>query len=278
MKDKNITSKKQLAQHLGISRAILYYKPRQFLKDWNLKIKIEETLSQRPYHSYGHKRLAIHLKVNKKRTLRVMKLFGIKPYRRRKKGNYRKNKDLSDIYPNLLLTNMPQYPNHIWASDFTRISIKGKIIYLATVIDILTREIVGFSVSTGHGVSLIINAFLSAISIHGPPEITHSDQGSEYKSKTYMSLVENLGTKISMSHKGCPWENGYQESFYDKLKIDLGNPNRFDDMGELIAEIYMTIYLYNTQRIHTKLKMPPREYAILKKLTNQSLKTIHKGV
>ena len=169
-------------------------------------------------------------------------------------------KKLSDKYPNLLLTNMPQYINHIWASDFTRISIKGKIIYLATVIDILTREIVGFSVSTGHGVSLIINAFLSAISIHSPPEITHSDQGSEYKSRTYTYLVENLGTKISMSHKGCPWENGYQESFYDKLKIDLGNPNRFDDMGELIAEIYMTIYLYNTQRIHTKLKMPPNQF------------------
>jgi len=278
LKDKNITSKKELAQRLGISRAILYYKPRQFIKDWDLKTKIEETLSKRPCHSYGHKRLAIHLKVNKKRTLRVMKIFGIKPYRRRKKGNYKKTKDLSDKYPNLLMASMPQYPNHIWASDFTRISCGGRIIYLATVIDILTREVVGFSVSTGHGVSLVINAFLSALSIHGPPEMTHSDQGSEYTSKAYTSLVENLGAKISMSHKGCPWENGYQESFYDKLKIDLGDSDRFNDLGELVAEIYMTIHLYNTGRIHTKLKMSPRQYAILKKLTNQSTQTIHKGV
>ena len=278
MKDRNITSKKELAQWLGVSRAILYYRPRQFIKDWDLKVKIEEALSKPPCHSYGHKRLAWHLGVNKKRTLRVMKMFGIKPYRRRKKGKYKKTKDLSDKYPNLLVTNMPQHLNHIWASDFTRISCGGKIIYLATVIDILTREVIGFSVSTGHGVTLIINAFLSAISIHGPPEIIHSDQGSEYTSKAYTSLVENLGTRISMSRKGCPWENGYQESFYDKLKVDLGDSDRFDDIGELIAEIYMTVYLYNTERIHTKLKMPPRQYAILKQLTNQGLKTIHKDV
>jgi len=268
-------TKKDLAKSFGVSRASLYYKPRQFSKDWRLKTIIEETLSQRSYHSYGHKRLAIHLDINKKRILRVMKLFGIKPYRRRKKGNYRKTKDLSEIYPNLLLINIPQYPNHIWASDFTRINYKGKLIYLATIIDIFTRVIAGFSVSTGHGVSLITNAFLSAIQIHGSPEIIHSDQGSEYTSKTYTSLVQEINIKISMSRKAAPWENGYQESFYDKLKVDLGDPNRFDDLGELIAEIYQTIHIYNHERIHTKLKMPPVQYAILKasltKLTKQGI-------
>ena len=58
-----------------------------------------------------------------------------------------------------------------------------------------------------------------------------------------------------------PWQNGYQESFYDKFKIDLGDPNRFDTLGELVFEIYRTIYVYNTTRIHTVLKMSPREFA-----------------
>lgn len=159
-------TKKALAKSMGVSRAGLYYKPRQYIKDWHLKTTIEEVLHEKP--SYGHKRLALHLKINKKRILRVMKLFGIKPYRRRKKGKYRKTKDLSGIYPNLLLNTLPQYPNHIWASDFTRISYKGKLIYLATILDIFTRVIVGFSVSAGHGTYLVINALLSAISIHGP--------------------------------------------------------------------------------------------------------------
>jgi len=255
-------TRKALAESMGVSRSGLYYKSRQHIKDWRLKTSIEEVLHDKP--SYGHKRLALHLKINKKRVLRVMRIFGIKPYRRRKKGNYRKSKDLPVIYPNLLLTNLPQYPNHIWASDFTRISYKGKLIYLATILDIFTRVIVGFNVSAGHGTYLVINALLSAISIHGPPAIIHSDQGSEYTSKIYTSLVQEINIRMSMSRKAAPWENGYQESFYDKLKIDLGDPNRFEDLGELIAEIYKTLHTYNTTRIHTKLKMPPVQYAILK--------------
>src|SRR3989344_5701389 len=63
--------------------------------------------------------------------------------------------------------------------------------------------------------------------------------------------------KISRSHPGCPWENGYQESFYDKFKVDLGDPGRFKSLGELVAEVYRTIWVYNNTRIHSALKMPP---------------------
>jgi transposase InsO family protein len=66
---------------------------------------------------------------------------------------------------------------------------------------------------------------------------------------------------ISRSAPGCPWENGYQESFYDKFKLDLGDPNRFTSLGELVAEIYRTVHAYNTTRIHTAIKMPPAEFA-----------------
>ena len=65
-----------------------------------------------------------------------------------------------------------------------------------------------------------------------------------------------------MSAKGCPWENGYQESFYDKFKIDFGDPQRFSSLGELVYQIYQTIYVYNTKRIHTPLGMSPKEFLI----------------
>ena len=137
-------NKSQIAKDLGISRQLIYYQSKQEIKDWNLKVKIEEVLHDFP--SYGHKRLAVHLKINKKRILRVMKLFGIKPYRRKtKKFKYVKvNRDIE--FPNLLLNNIPEYPNHIWASDFTHIKYQGKFIYLATIIDLYTRKIVGFSI------------------------------------------------------------------------------------------------------------------------------------
>lgn len=199
-------SKTKAARLLGISRSSLYYRSRQFIKDWQLKIRMEEALHQFP--SYGHKRLGLPLKIGKNRARRVMKKFGLKPYRRRGR-KFKKSKDNGHIYPNLLMTTMPSGPQQIWVSDFTHIVYGKTTLYLATVMDIWTREIVGFILSTSHSVWLVIETFLSALNFRGPPEIIHSDQGSEYKAGVYTSLVEEVGVKISMSNKASPWENGY---------------------------------------------------------------------
>lgn len=263
------STKTHLAQELGIARSSLYYRHKQSAKDWQTKTKIEEALHDKP--SYGHKRLARYLKINKKRILRVMKIFGIKPYRRRGNKPFKKPGIPSIIYPNLLLKILPSRPNQIWTSDFTYLKFKGKFVYLATVMDIFTREIVGFSVSNRHGVPLVVNALLSTLNLRAPPEILHSDQGREYTSKTYTILVSMFKIFISMSRKASPWENGYQESFYSQFKVDLGDPDRFDNLGELVAEIYDTINIYNTERIHTSLKMSPRQFAEINAILNSSI-------
>lgn len=254
------SSKSTLAKELGISRSGLYYQRLKPLKDWQLKTQIEAALHDWP--SYGHKRLARYLKINKKRILRVMKLFGIKPYRRRGKKPWKRPGNSDWIFPNLLLNVFPSGPNQIWTSDFTYLRFKGSFVYLATVMDLFNREIIGFSVMTSHGMALVINALLSALNFRGPPNILHSDQGREYTAKAYAGLVITLGIKGSMSRKASPWENGYQEAFYSQFKIDLGDPNRFDSLGELIAELYQVIYTYNQSRIHTALKMSPKQYLI----------------
>ena len=69
-----------------------------------------------------------------------------------------------------------------------------------------------------------------------------------------------------MSKKGSPWQNGYQESFYANFKVDIGDMNRFKTIGELIAELYRSIYYYNNERIHTSLKMPPKKFAELNEI------------
>lgn len=263
-------NKSALARELGVSRSSLYYKAKKPDKDWQLKCEIEKVL--RDYPSYGHKRLAIHLRFNKKRVLRVMKLFGIKPYRRRTK-KYRKNKgNKRSEFANLLLTNYPSYPNHIWASDFTHVTFQGKWIYIATIIDLYTRKVVGYSVMLNHSNQLVINALLNAVNKYPVSLILHSDQGSEYKSLDYTTLCKNLNIQQSMSNPGCPWENGYQESFYNHFKLDLGDPNRFNTLGELVYNIYKTIHTYNNYRIHSKLKMSPEQFGrqyIIKQLTEQ---------
>ena len=250
---------KSLHEVFEVSKSSLYYKSRKTKDDLKVKEKIEKVWNDFP--SYGHKRLATALKLNKKRILRVMKKFNIKPYRRHRKPFKRSNTSVYDKYSNLLKTTLLLRINQIWVTDFTYLWYRNRFIYLATVIDVYNREVVGACVLNNHSSSLVIQAMVSALMNHPKPDIVHSDQGSEYTGEIYTDFCNSSGIRISMSDKGSPWQNGYQESFYDKFKIDLGDPNRFESLRELVYEIYHTIYVYNTTRIHTVLKMSPREFA-----------------
>ena len=244
---------------MGVSRQSLYHRPKKPDKDWVLKCKIEEVLREHP--SYGSRRIALHLNLNRKGVKRVMNIFGIKAYRRRGQ-RWKKTHNIKVIYPNMLITEYPAYPNHIWVSDFTRLGFQGKLVYVCTVMDIFTRRIVGLSVYTTHAVQLVLSAFLNALHSNPRPEIFHSDNGSEYNADVFIEALQTVGTKISRSAPGCPWENGYQESFYSQFKVDLGDPTRFTTLGELVFEIYQTIWKYNNTRIHSSLKMSPQQFAL----------------
>lgn len=261
-KEQNLT-KKELSKKLGISRQSLYYKPKKPGQDWTLKTKIEKVLHN--HQSYGYRRIAIALRVNTKRIRRVMNLYGLRPYRRRPK-KYRKKRDegrIPEPYENLLQkTPFPSQQNTTWVSDFTHIRFHCRWLYLATIMDLYTREIVGWQVLNKHNGDLVMGALKHTLRKQPAPIILHSDQGSEYASKQYTRFVESHGIRISMSKKSSPWENGYQESFYSQFKLDLGETSRFLHTGELIFAIHHTIHIYNTTRIHTALKMPPAVYAM----------------
>jgi transposase InsO family protein len=253
-------NKTELAKSLGISRASLYYQPKRPGVDEEVKKQIESVMGDHP--DYGHKRIAIDLKLNKKRILRVMKKFGLKPYRRKSKGPDKpKDRDQpATHYSNLTEDLEVDHPGQVWVTDFTYIKFQGKFIYLATVMDRFTREVVGLNISRFHNRFLVMGAVLDALENNPPPEIIHSDQGSEYDSADYTALMDSLGVKISMSRKGSPWENGHQESFFGRLKSGAGDLSRFDTLGELVEEIYGMLHYYNYQRIHSALKMPPVEF------------------
>ncbi|MCX6706164.1 MAG: IS3 family transposase [Candidatus Woesebacteria bacterium] len=255
-------SKTALAEKLGISRSSLYYQHKRPVIDAEVKTQIESVLTNHP--AYGHKRIAMELKLNHKRILRVMKKFGIKPYKRRAKKPWKKD-DLGKPetgYANLIKEINPQdlKQNAVWVSDFTYLKYKDRFLYLATIMDLWDREIIGVNISRFHNKELILGAFEDGISKFAKPEILHSDQGSEYDSEKYLGLVEKLGIKVSMSAKGSPWQNGYQESFYSNFKLELGQTDRFETVGELIEEVYKQISYYNNRRMHSKLKMSPVQF------------------
>jgi putative transposase len=255
---KSATTVTLRARELSVSRQSLYYKQKKPEEDWKLKQRIEEVLREHP--SYGSRRVSLHLKLNRKKIKRVMNLFGIKAYRRRGR-KWKKTSNIKVIYPNLLLTTTPLYENHIWVTDFTYIPFQGKTVYLATVMDVWSRKIVGLSVYTTHAVQLVLSALLNALQSNPRPQVFHSDNGSEYNSDVFKEALVNLNILISRSAPGCPWENGYQESFYSQFKVDLGDPARFKSLGELVYEIYQLIYKYNNTRIHTSLKMSPQQFS-----------------
>lgn len=246
-----------MAHAMGVSRGSLYYVAKLDKKDWALKIRMEEVLHEHP--SYGARRLAQALGVNRKRTQRVMRKYGIKPYRRHGR-KYRKSKT-ERHFPNLLMDVYPSYPNHIWATDFTELAFHGKKVYVSTIIDLFTRELMGLHVATRKGAPLTVATLTNALLHHPRPVIFHSDNGREYEARVFIAMLERYGITISRSRPGSPWENGYQESFYGKFKMDLGDPNRCKTLGELVAAIYRTAWEYNHTRIHSALKMPPSVFA-----------------
>jgi putative transposase len=253
-------SKVQLAERLGVARSTLYYQSRLGVKDEQLRQDILAVLHLHP--SYGHRRLALHLRVNKKRILRVMHAYDIQPYRRRgKKPAYVKAPSRADdVLPNHITGYFPAEPNDVWVSDFTYLPYAGSFVYVATVMDLYSREVVGWSVSSKHDTALVAVALYDALECYPRPRILHNDRGSEYLSQAYIELVTTCGITLSYSTKASPWENGYQESFFSGFKVDLGDPSRFETVGQLIEAIHLQLYVYNRYRIHLSLKMAPRQY------------------
>ncbi len=251
-------SKSALARSLGVSRGSLYYKPKQPFKDSLLRDLILNTLGRHP--AYGHRRIAIDLHIGKNRAHRVMVKFGIKPRIIRKKGRYARNTSISGI-PNRTKGVSPIAPNVIWAGDFTELSFHGKKIYLATVIDRYTREVIAWQIGLHHTTALVIDVLEEALRKRGThPYVFHTDQGSEYTANACIEWLVKHKILPSHSSKAKPWNNGHQESFYGKFKLEFGKPSRYKTTNLLIEAIGKHIHYYNTQRIHSALKMPPRTF------------------
>jgi len=252
--------KKKLAAKLGVSRSTLYYRSKKKTRDELIKKEIIEVMESNP--AYGYRRVAIALSMNEKPVARIMKNNDLKPRLCRRK--WQKKGDIGlpvAIYKNEIKKLEITKANIVWIADFTYIKYRNSWLYLATVIDAYTGEVIGSAISSRHNRFLVKSAALDAIKKRGLlPRYFHTDQGSEYQSEEHADFLARLGVTVSMSKKGSPWENGRQESFFSHYKLELENVNRFESEGELIANIYNQIYYFNNIRIKTKLRMAPAKF------------------
>ena len=225
-----------------------------------MRLKINTVHKDHP--AYGHKRVAWELGINHKRALRVMNKFGIKPPRRKVK-HFCTRSTRHHTYTNLIKDLTPNKPHEVWCSDVSYIKFKGRFWYLATIEDLVTRQVIAARVGKHHNSQLILSGLKQALLL-ATPKFFHSDQGNEFMAKICTDYLESCGSLISVSDTGSPWQNGYQESFFGRFKDEFGDFNRFNYVGELIAEIYSQIYYYNFKRRHTAFKTSPVEYAVSK--------------
>ena len=253
-------SKTRMAKELGVSRASLYYRHKMPEKDEALRREIESLMLNHP--GYGSPRVAIALRINEKRAARVMRKFGLKPARRCKAPSKPEDRGRDSLsYPCILSTLSPIAPDVVWASDFTFISFRGTFLYLCTVIDVFTGEVLGFNICRTHDARFVQIAIERAMQRTGvTPQWLHSDQGSEYASARVRNWLLSHNVSISMNPKGSPWCNGSQESFFGRFKVEFGDFERFDTYAELLEALYEQLHYFTHDRIKTKLRMSPAEF------------------
>ena len=146
------------------------------------------------------------------------------------------------------------FPNTVWLADITYLPTDEGWLYLASLKDMATREIVGWSMSNSLRSTLCIDALKMAIMRHRPPKglILHSDRGSQYASGDYRDIIKDHGFTPSMSRKGNCLDKAPMESFFSTIKTELVHQTRFKTKAQARAEIFEYIEVcYNRQRLHS---------------------------
>jgi transposase InsO family protein len=155
-------------------------------------------------------------------------------------------------------------PNARWCGDITYIWTSEGWLYLAVVLDLFSRRIVGWHVKKTLGRGLVIEALKGALRTRRPDEglLHHSDRGSQYASGDYQELLTGAGCRVSMSRKGNCWDNAPAESFFATLKKELVYGRRFATREEARGELFEFIEIwYNRKRLHSSLGyLSPAQY------------------
>lgn len=145
-------------------------------------------------------------------------------------------------------------PNQKWVTDITYVWVHKQWLYLATVMDLYSRKIIGWSLDVQMTEALITCAMQMAIDARGvaPGLIVHSDRGAQYRSNGYVAFLERHGIKRSMSRKGNCWDNAVMESFYARLKVELIYAKNYQTIEDARSGIFGYIEIfYNRKRRHS---------------------------
>ncbi len=195
------------------------------------------------------------IEIGRYKVRNLMKKLNLKVTQRIAYKVTTKRKHSDKVADNLLNQNFnPVAPNQVWAGDITYLKTGEGWMYLAIVMDLFSRRIVGWAISKRMTTDLICKAMIMAYSLRNPPKglVFHSDRGSQYTSKRYRKLLDDYGLRASMGDVGTCYDNAVVERFFGSLKHDwifkIAQPTR----EHMKADVAAYMRYYNLERLHTK--------------------------
>jgi putative transposase len=266
-----------MAKALDVSSSGYYSwlkRPEGIRKRNNRRLAVEiKAIHKASRQTYGSPRIHAELAAkgiscSRGRVARLMKEQGIRAKQKRKFRVTTDSKHSLKVAPNRLDRQFEaRQPNQAWLADITYIPTREGWLYLAAVLDLHSRKIVGWSMSNRMKRKLVIDALLMAVWQRKPDRglLHHSDRGSQYCSKEYLNLLKRYGIVCSMSRKGNCWDNAPMESFFHTLKTELIHHRNYRSRREAKSDIFNYIELfYNPKRRHSSLGyMSPSEYELI---------------
>ena len=217
----------------------------------------------------GYRRITAQLKrngtpVGEGVVRRILRSDNLLAVRKRKFRVTTDSKHPFTVYSNLAQFVKVEMVNQLWVADMTYIRLGREFVYLAVVLDVFSRKVVGWSLGRSLQSTLPLAALEQALLARKPQAglVHHSDRGSQYASDDYVKRLEAHGITVSMSRPARPWENAYCESFMNTLKSEEITCRDYSTMEELQQNIEEFIdKFYNRERLHSALDYrPPEEF------------------
>ena len=243
------------AKVLNLARSTMYYQPRPVSAETlALMRRLDELHLDYPFA--GARMLALLLQregvaISRRRVSTLMQRMGIEAIYRRPHTS--KPAPGHKIYPYLLRGVKVERPNHVWATDITYIPMRRGFVYLAVVVDVATRRVLAHRVSITMEAAFCVEALEEALARHGKPEIFNTDQGSQFTSHEFTSVLTNAGVSISMDGKGAWRDNVFVERLWRSVKYEEVYLKAYDSVSEARASIGRYLTFYNQGRPHSRL-------------------------
>ncbi len=240
---------------LGFTRSNFYYQPKIDPSEDVLRAEIEQLAAQYPTYGYRritHLRVKAGYRVGYRRVSRLMKSGNLCVAVKRASET---THSIDGVRPwiNHLKTLEVSRCDQVWVGDITYVRLKGRFVYLARFMDVFTRMISGWKLRQHLTQSLTLKPLRAALR-PSVLEIHHSDQGVQYLSNTYISVLKAHAIEISMARRGCPWENGYAERLIRTLKAEEVHLNDYQDIYEARDRIsHFITQVYHQKRPHSAL-------------------------